>query len=58
MGGGRGVGRAGRNISLSHSRERSEHRQQHGESRCELLFSGVGALCRPHETVGLRWGEG
>lgn len=44
-----------KNISLSHYRERNEHRQQAGEERFDLLFAKVSGLCSPHEPYGAGW---
>lgn len=50
-----GLGTAEKTISLSHYRERNEHRQQVGEKRFELLFAEVNGLCSPHEPCGAGW---
>lgn len=50
-----GLGTAEKNISLSHYRERNEHRQQVQEKRFELLFAEVNGLCSPHELCGAGW---
>lgn len=48
-----GPGRTEMSISLSHSREGTEHRRQLGEGRFGLLFPGVAAVYGPHVPAGL-----